>query len=254
MKIKIPIFSLFISLFIVVIISGCIQETAEFPETSFSPEPENPAEVNITEIIKSLPPNASIVYDAVTGEPVYNATIIEGYDFFGSGMASLFGYYSKIKNTNEEGIYLSPIGAFGNENYKSPSFVFADGYVPRVVYGIPQGEDEKNSKGKFHPLCFCPGFVRGLSFHGTYAFVGLSKPRYERFEGLELDTKLSETDSEAWCGVQIIDLNTGSCVQWFRIDGEIAELYDVAVLPDVACAKSMGFTTDEALGVITLEE
>lgn len=113
---------------------------------------------------------------------------------------------------------------------------------------------EKDSKGKFNPLCFCPGFVRGLSFHGSYAFVGLSKPRYERFEGLELDSKLAESDSEPWCGVQVIDLNTGSCVQWFRIDGEIGELYDVAVLPDVGCAKSLGFETDEALGVITLED
>ena len=54
--------------------------------------------------------------------------------------------------------------------------------------------------------------------------------------------------------MQVIDLNTGSCVQWFRIDGETGELYDVAVLPGVACAKSLGVGTDEALGVITLEE
>lgn len=113
---------------------------------------------------------------------------------------------------------------------------------------------KKNAKGIFNPLCFCSGFVRGLSFHGNYAFVGLSKPRYERFEGLELNSKLAESDSEPWCGVQVIDLNTGACVQWFRIDGEIGELYDVAVLPDVGCAKSLGPGTDEALGVITLEE
>lgn len=112
----------------------------------------------------------------------------------------------------------------------------------------------KTRKGTFHPLCFCPGFVRGLSFHGNYAFVGLSRPRYQRFEGLELDRTLAETDSEPWCGVQVIDLNTGSCVHWFRIDGDVSELYDVAVLPDVACAKSFGFSTDEALGVITLDE
>lgn len=36
-------------------------------------------------------------------------------------------------------------------------------------------------------LSFCPGFVRGLAFYGKYAFVGLSKPRYERFEKLALD-------------------------------------------------------------------
>jgi uncharacterized protein (TIGR03032 family) len=51
-------------------------------------------------------------------------------------------------------------------------------------------------EAKFQVLAFCPGFVRGLAFHGKYAFVGLSKPRYQRFEGLALDRKLAETDSE----------------------------------------------------------
>jgi len=55
---------------------------------------------------------------------------------------------------------------------------------------------------RFHVLAFCPGFVRGLAFHGKHAFVGLSKPRYERFEGLALDRKLAEADSEPWCGLQ----------------------------------------------------
>jgi uncharacterized protein (TIGR03032 family) len=46
---------------------------------------------------------------------------------------------------------------------------------------------------KFKVLAFCPGFVRGLAFHGKYAVVGLSKPRFQRFEGLALDKKLAET-------------------------------------------------------------
>jgi uncharacterized protein (TIGR03032 family) len=107
--------------------------------------------------------------------------------------------------------------------------------------------------GKFEPVTFCPGFVRGLSFHGRYAFAGLSRPRYERFEGLALDARLKAADSEPWTGVQVIDLVTGACVQWFRLDGPVAELYDVAVLPGVGCAKSLGFATDEALGIITVE-
>jgi uncharacterized protein (TIGR03032 family) len=107
---------------------------------------------------------------------------------------------------------------------------------------------------RFEPVVFCPGFVRGLAFHGRYAFVGLSRPRYQRFEGLELDQRLKAADSEPWTGIQIIDLDKGTCVQWFRIDGPVAELYDVAVLPGVGCAKSVGFSTDEALGIITIEE
>lgn len=107
---------------------------------------------------------------------------------------------------------------------------------------------------RFTPVVFCPGFVRGLAFHGKYAFVGLSRPRYERFEGLELDTRLEQADSEAWCGVQVIDLNSASCAQWFRIDGKIGELYDVEVLPGTGCTRSYGFLTKDVLGIITLDD
>ena len=109
----------------------------------------------------------------------------------------------------------------------------------------------KAADAKFHVVAFCPGFVRGLGFHGNYAFVGLSKPRYERFEGLALDKKLAEADSEPWCGVQVIDLDTGACVHWFRIDGAIGELYDVAVVPGVMRGMSLSFASNEVLGLVT---
>ena len=109
----------------------------------------------------------------------------------------------------------------------------------------------KAQDSKFHVLAFCPGFVRGLAFHGKYAFVGLSKPRYQRFEGLALDKKLAEADSEPWCGVQMIDLDTGACVHWFRIDGPVAELYDLGVVPGVVRPMALGFATNEILGLIT---
>ncbi len=54
----------------------------------------------------------------------------------------------------------------------------------------------ESGKGEFEPRAFCPGFLRGLTFHGNFAFVGLSKPRYKRFEGLALDQKLQDADSE----------------------------------------------------------
>ena len=44
--------------------------------------------------------------------------------------------------------------------------------------------------GRFEPVAFCPGFLRGLAFSGRYAFVGLSRPRYNRFEGLALEARL----------------------------------------------------------------
>ena len=101
-------------------------------------------------------------------------------------------------------------------------------------------------KGEFESVVFCPGFVRGLAFCRGFAFVGLSKPRYQRFEGLKLEDRLKEADSEPWCGVQIIELSTRTCVDWLRIDGQIAELYDVDILSGPICPMAVSADSSEA--------
>ena len=108
-------------------------------------------------------------------------------------------------------------------------------------------------KGEFVPFAFCPGFLRGLSFHGGYAFVGLSKPRYGRFEGLDLDARLKEKDADAWCGIQVISLATGDVVQWLRLDGALGELFDVTVLPGVKNPITLGPQSKEIRDFITIE-
>ena len=116
-----------------------------------------------------------------------------------------------------------------------------------VVEGLGEG------RGRFVARAFCPGFLRGLAFHDKYAIVGLSKPRYKRFEGLALDERLRQADAEPWCGVQIIDLDTGGCVDWLRIDGAVAELYDVAVIAGFARPMALTPFTTEAATLITFE-
>ena len=64
---------------------------------------------------------------------------------------------------------------------------------------------------------------------------------------------MRERDSEAWCGIQVIDLSTGSCVDWFRIDGDIGEIYDIAVLPGVACPMTLSPMAPDAATLITYE-
>lgn len=114
-------------------------------------------------------------------------------------------------------------------------------------------EFDKKSNGKFIEVAFCPGFVRGVAFYENFAIVGLSKPRYERFEGLALDERLKQADSEPWCGIQIIDLNTGACVQWFRIDGAVAELYDVNVINNINMPMAMAPGSIDANTLITID-
>jgi len=120
--------------------------------------------------------------------------------------------------------------------------------------GVVERPDPDSGMGRFVPKVFCPGFLRGLSFHKGYAFVGLSKPRYKRFEGLPLDQKLRNADSEPWCGLQIIDLATLTCVDWFRIDGAVSGLYDVAVLPGIKTPMTLGPDAPEAAKLITWDK
>jgi len=106
---------------------------------------------------------------------------------------------------------------------------------------------------KFVPLVFVPGFARGLSIVGNVAAVGLSKPRNQRFEGLQLDEELSKRDADPWCGVQIISLATGDVMNWIRFEGDITEIFDISFLPNVCNPMLVGLRTAEIRELITFE-
>lgn len=109
--------------------------------------------------------------------------------------------------------------------------------------------------GRFEPVCFCPGYMRGLSFQGNFALVGISKPRHNKtFSGLALDDRLKSHTAEPRCGVQVIDLRTGDAVHWIRFEGLVEELYDVVALPSVRCPMALGFKSDEIRRVLSIEE
>lgn len=105
----------------------------------------------------------------------------------------------------------------------------------------------------FVPHAFVPGFARGLSIIGNVAAVGLSKPRNQRFEGLQLDEELKQRDAEPWCGVQIISLANGDVLNWIRFDGDMGEIFDIAFLPNVKHPMMIGLRTAEIRDLITFE-
>jgi uncharacterized protein (TIGR03032 family) len=110
------------------------------------------------------------------------------------------------------------------------------------------------ASGRFEPICFCPGYLRGLAFWDRFAIVGSSQCREERtFSGLELDERLRAKGAEARCGVMVIDLATGAVVHWLELGGPVRELYDVQVLPGVRCPKAIGLQNKEIWGVVTFE-
>jgi uncharacterized protein (TIGR03032 family) len=111
------------------------------------------------------------------------------------------------------------------------------------------------ASGKFEPLAFCPGYLRGMAIVGDYAVVTLSKPRHMTFHGLKLDEQLKLRGSEAQCGLQVIDLRTGTIAHWLRLDGSlVTELYDAVVLPGVRQPMGLGFKTNEIERLLMVDE
>ena len=106
----------------------------------------------------------------------------------------------------------------------------------------------------FEPLVFCPGYARGLAFHGNFALIGLSDRRDNRtFQDLDLDDNLKEKDAETRCGLLVVDLTTFDSPHWLRFTGIVKELYDVALIPGVIRPMAIGFKTDEIRRYVSFE-
>lgn len=100
--------------------------------------------------------------------------------------------------------------------------------------------------GRFIPLAFCPGFLRGLSFVGDFAVVGISALRENRtFQDLELGAALAHRGVKARCAVLVIDLRSGDVVHELALEGAVQELFDTAVIPNARYPGAVGFRTDE---------
>ncbi|MEM8792870.1 MAG: TIGR03032 family protein [Pseudomonadota bacterium] len=100
--------------------------------------------------------------------------------------------------------------------------------------------------GRFEPVCFLPGFARGVAFVGDHAVIGLSRPRSEAsFAGLPIHERLEKEGGTAKCGLAVVNLKTGDTEHSFEIEGVVEELYDVAVLPGIKRPMALGFKTNE---------
>lgn len=74
-----------------------------------------------------------------------------------------------------------------------------------------------------------PGYTRGLSFGGQFAFVGMSQIRETNvFGGLPI----CERRDELRCGVAVIDLTTSKAVAWFEFQEGVEEVFAVKILPN----------------------
>jgi uncharacterized protein (TIGR03032 family) len=109
--------------------------------------------------------------------------------------------------------------------------------------------------GRYEPVAFCPGYIRGLSFVGNYAVVGLSRPRHDKnFGGLPLELELSKRNCFAECGLRIVDLRNGDCVHSLWIEGDVTEIYDVVVMKGTSRPMALGLKTNEIKVLLSLDE
>lgn len=110
-------------------------------------------------------------------------------------------------------------------------------------------------EGRFEPVAFCPGYLRGFALIDRFAVVGLSLTRENRtLSGLALDDNLTRHKVAPRSALMVIDLKTGDIVHSLEIKGLVRELYDVAFLPGTRRPMALGFKTDEIRRVLTIED
>lgn len=88
------------------------------------------------------------------------------------------------------------------------------------------------ASGRFEAVALLPGFTRGLDFFGNLAFVGLSQVRESAlFSGIPITDRLRV--EERWCGLAVIDIDTGQLVAFLRFEAGVQEVFAVRILPGI---------------------
>ncbi len=74
-----------------------------------------------------------------------------------------------------------------------------------------------------------PGYGRGMSLHGQFAFIGMSKARETSVFG---GVPICEDRSAMRCGVVVVDLGSGRSVAYLEFQSGVEELFDVQVVTE----------------------
>ena len=107
--------------------------------------------------------------------------------------------------------------------------------------------------GRFEPVVLCPGFLRGMTIVGNFAVACISKGRDgDSFGDLDLEKNLKNRDTDARCGIVVIELTSGNILHWLRLEGVVEELFGVTALPGITNPRAVGFKSDEIARTISL--
>jgi len=114
---------------------------------------------------------------------------------------------------------------------------FAMPHSPRVYQGRLWVLDSGTGRlvvvdprdGKIDTVAKLPGYTRGLTFHGEFAFIGLSRIREtSTFGGIPI----AEKRDELKCGVAAVHLPTGN-LAYVEFKSGVEEIFDVQILPGI---------------------
>jgi uncharacterized protein (TIGR03032 family) len=106
----------------------------------------------------------------------------------------------------------------------------ANGKLYILHSGLGRLEVVDPANGKRETVCELPGYTRGLSIHGSLAFVGLSKIR----ESSSMDgVPIASNRDLLKCGVWVVDLMSGAIVGNIEFTSGFDELFDVQVLAGI---------------------
>lgn len=95
--------------------------------------------------------------------------------------------------------------------------------------------------GHFKSIISLPGFVRGLTFLGDYALVGLSQLRSINFTGLPLEERLQQSETpKGLCGIAVVNLSNGMQEHFLELRAPIDEIFDLSLLMGVRRPRALG--------------
>ena len=82
--------------------------------------------------------------------------------------------------------------------------------------------------GEVQVVAEYPGYGRGMSMYGQFAFIGMSKARESSVFG---GVPICQDRSKMRCGVVVVDLIAGRSVAYLEFQSGVEELFDVQVFP-----------------------
>jgi len=130
----------------------------------------------------------------------------------------------------------------------SPRLVNNELYVLQSATG--ELSHINTSSGESTEVCNLGGFVRGMSYHKEFLFIGLSKLRKNSSTFAHLDI----AEKANYCAIAIVHLPTGVKVGEIKYNTSVDEIFDIQVLPNKLRPNILNTMTDDHLKGLSIPE